>query len=86
MSSSKPLSIAIDTVFFQHSYSGITRVWETLFKNFPSNSENANYQITILQRGSNSSYKFKPELNIENKFNIKLIKYSWATMISCSSN
>ena len=81
MSSSKPLSIAIDTVFFQHSYSGITRVWETLFKNFPSNSENANYQITILQRGSNSSYKFKPELNISKKFNLLQInEFNYMTM------
>lgn len=79
MSSSKPFSIAIDTVFFQHSYSGITRVWETLFKNFPSNSENANYQITILQRGS--AYKFKPELNISKKFNVLQINdFNYMTM------
>ena len=35
---SKPINIAIDSVFFQMSYSGITRVWETLLNNFKSNN------------------------------------------------
>ena len=59
--------IAIDTVFFQHAYSGISRVWETLFKNFPHNSENDKYQIIIFQR---ANVKLKPELNLEKKFKI----------------
>ena len=39
-----PINIAIDTIFFQMSYSGITRVWETLFKNFLANKDNKNYK------------------------------------------
>jgi len=40
---SKPINIAIDSVFFQMSYSGITRVWETLLNNFKSNSTIINF-------------------------------------------
>ena len=79
----KPISIAIDTIFFQMSYSGITRVWEILFKNFLENKDNKYYQITILQRGNGNSnaYKFKPELNIENKFNVlKINEFNYLTM------
>lgn len=49
--------IAIDTVFFNMSYSGITRVWETILKNiniFASMNENIpNYEIILLIRGKN---------------------------------
>lgn len=73
------ISIVIDTVFFQMSYSGITRVWETLFKNFVANKDNENYHITILQRGN--KYRFKPELNIERKFRIlKINEFNYFSM------
>ena len=75
------IKIAIDTIFFQMSYSGITRVWETLFKNFAANKDNKNYEITILQRGNGNTYKFKPELNIEKKFKVlKINEFNYFTM------
>jgi len=81
MALSKPINIVIDTVFFQMSYSGITRVWETLFRNFPANKDNRFYQIIVLQRGNENTYKFKPELNIENKFKVlKINEFNYITM------
>ena len=62
------VTIAIDTVFFQMVYSGITRVWETLFKNLPANKDNLHYQIVVLHIGNGNMYSFKPELNIEKNF------------------
>ena len=78
----KPIvNIVIDTVFFQMSYSGITRVWETLFKNLPANKDNLHYQITILHRSNGNMYKFKPELNIEKKFKVlKINEFNYNTM------
>ena len=92
----KTISIAIDTIFFQMSYSGITRVWETLFKNLPGNTTTTNnntntntntYEITILQRSfSNGNlnpngYKFKPELNIDKKYKVLQInEFNYMTM------
>jgi glycosyltransferase involved in cell wall biosynthesis len=84
MDSIKPthiINIAIDTVFFQMAYSGITRVWETLFKNLPSNKDNKYYQITILHRDNGNMYKFKPELNINKKFKVlKINEFNYITM------
>jgi hypothetical protein len=78
---SRPINIAIDTIFFQMSYSGITRVWETLFKNFLDNKNNKDYQIILLYRGNGKTFKFKPELNIENKFKLLLInEFNYLTM------
>ena len=76
----KPVSIAIDTVFFQFTYSGITRVWKTLFKNLRNNKNNTDYQITILQRES-SINKFKLEQALDTKFNIiKINDFNYMTM------
>ena len=76
-----PIKIVIDTVFFQMSYSGITRVWETLFKNFLSNKDNKKYQITLLQRGNGKTYNFNSDLNIEKKFNVlKINEFNYFTM------
>ena len=81
MENKMAIKIAIDTIFFQMSYSGITRVWETLFKNFAANKDNKNYEITILQRGNGNTYKFKPELNIEKKFKVlKINEFNYFTM------
>ena len=79
---SKPIKIAIDTIFFQMSYSGITRVWETLFKNLLSNKDNRFYEIIILYReGKSNAYKFKPELNIEKRFKVlKINDFNYFTM------
>ena len=75
------ITIAIDTVFFQMAYSGITRVWETLFKNLPDNKDNIHYQIVILHRGNGNMYSFKPELNIEKKFKVlKINEFNYITM------
>ena len=75
------VTIAIDTVFFQMAYSGITRVWETLFKNLPANKENIHYQIVVLHRGNGNMYNFKPELNIEKKFKVlKINEFNYITM------
>ena len=81
MALSKPIIIAIDTVFFQMTYSGITKVWETLFRNFSANKDNRFYQIIILQRGNGNTYKFKPDLNIETKFKVlKINEFNYITM------
>ena len=75
------VTIAIDTVFFQMVYSGITRVWETLFKNLPANKDNLHYQIVVLHRGNGNMYSFKPELNIEKKFKVlKINEFNYITM------
>ena len=75
------INIAIDTIFFQMAYSGITRVWETLFKNLPDNKDNKDYQITILHRGNGNMYKFKPELFIDKKFKVlKINEFNYFTM------
>ena len=64
-SSSEPSSlhsltrIAIDTVFFNRPYSGITRVWENILNNITTfsslNGNEANYEIILLIRGKNIS-------------------------------
>ena len=75
------INIAIDTIFFQMAYSGITRVWETLFKNLPDNKDNKYYQITILHRGNDNMYKFKPDLFIDKKFKVlKINEFNYFTM------
>ena len=79
--SSKPIQIVIDTVFFQMSYSGITRVWETLFKNLPANKDNIYYKINILHRGNGNTYKFNPDLCIDKKFRVlKIHEFNYFTM------
>ena len=92
MALSKPIKIAIDTVFFQMSYSGITKVWETIFKNLPDNKDNRFYEIIILHRGGNNNsnsnsndngntYRFKPDLNIEKRFKVlKINEFNYFTM------
>jgi len=81
MALSKPINIVIDTVFFQMAYSGITRVWETLFRNFPANKDNRFYQIIVLQRGNGNTYRFNPSLNIETKFKVlKINDFNYITM------
>ena len=63
------------------AYSGITRVWETLFKNLPDNKDNKYYQITILHRGNDNMYKFKPDLFIDKKFKVlKINEFNYFTM------
>jgi hypothetical protein len=51
--------IAIDTVFFNRPYSGITRVWENILNNITTfssmNGNESNYEIILLIRGKNIS-------------------------------
>ena len=51
--------IAIDTVFFNRPYSGITRVWENILNNITTfssmNGNEPNYEIILLIRGKNIS-------------------------------
>ena len=70
------LKIVIDTVCFQlPSKVDICYIWEHLLFNLPSNKDNFNYEIILLQRtkANGSSYQFKKELNLETKFKIKQI-------------
>lgn len=83
--------IAIDTVFFNMSYSGITRVWETILKNitiFSSMNENVpNYEIILLIRGKNIPNSLK-NIILQNKDSnnkqyqlIELPDFNYITMI-----
>ena len=76
----KPLHILIDTVFFTRSYSGISKVWETILYNLKANGYSDNivtnqlpnqYTITLLLR-EGSQFKH-PELTLNklSKFNSK---------------
>ena len=76
------VKIAIDTVCFQlasvsntshTNNSDICYIWEHFLFTLPSNKNNFNYEITLLQRTqpNGSSYQFKKELNLDTKFKIK---------------
>jgi len=75
------IKIAIDTVCFQlasvsnSNSADICYIWEHFLTNLPSNKDNFNYEITLLQRTkpNGSSYQFKKELHLETKFKIKQI-------------
>ena len=65
------IRIAIDTVFFQNTYSGITRVWETIFTNLKNNTflesesnDNINYEIILLIRGNSILEKLKNIISV----------------------
>jgi hypothetical protein len=78
---SKKINIAIDTVCFQlasvsnSNNADICYIWEHFLSTLPSNKDNFNYEITLLERTkpNGSSYQFKKELNLETKFKIKQI-------------
>jgi hypothetical protein len=75
------INIAIDTVCFQllsvsnTNNADICYIWEHFFSTLPSNKNNFNYEITLLQRTkpNGSSYQFKKELNLVSKFKITQI-------------
>jgi hypothetical protein len=77
------VKIAIDTVCFQlasvsnTNNADICYIWEHLLYALPSNKDNFNYEITLLQRTqpNGSSYQFKKELNLDTKFKIKNIPF-----------
>ena len=75
--------IAIDTVFFNRPYSGITRVWETILQNISayitndsinndSINNDSNYEIILLIRGVMPHIlkyqKYQKECVLERKF------------------
>jgi hypothetical protein len=76
---SRKIKIAIDTVCFQLlsilNNADICYIWEHLLSSLPSNKDNFNYEITLLQRthSNGSSYQFKKELNLVSKFKITQI-------------
>lgn len=77
------LKIAIDTVCFQlesvsnTNNSDICYIWDHFLSTLPSNKDNFNYEILLLNRTqpNGSSYQFKKELNLDTKFKIKNIPY-----------
>ena len=75
--------IAVDTVFFQFAYSGITRVWETLLKNIIPESKSQlesqlQYEIIIFRRGN---VVLKPDLHLDTKFKIiDIPEFNYITM------
>jgi hypothetical protein len=77
------LKIAIDTVCFQletvsnTNNSDICYIWEHFLSTLPSNKDNFNYEILLLQRTqpNGSSYQFKKELHLDTKFKMKTIPY-----------
>jgi glycosyltransferase involved in cell wall biosynthesis len=65
------IKIAIDTIFFtNHSYSGISRVWESILTNLTIpelvNHEQSNYEIILLIRGKTNEILKK--INSQNKY------------------
>lgn len=69
------IRIAIDTVFFGHNYSGITRVWETILQHLNNNTflentetnepiETINYEIILLTRGNSILDKVKKYISV----------------------
>ena len=87
------IKIAIDTVCFQlasvsnNNTADICYIWEHFLSTLPSNKDNFNYEITLLQRvkpngaGVGASYQFKKELQLETKFKIKPIpEFNYMTM------
>ena len=78
---SRKIKIAIDTVCFQllsvstTNNADICYIWEYFLSTLPSNKDNFNYEITLLQRTkpNGSSYQFKKELNLVSKFKITQI-------------
>ena len=88
---SRKIKIAIDTVCFQlatlsnSNTADICYIWEHFLSTLPSNKDNFNYEITLLQRvkpnGAGASYQFKKELHLETKFKIKHIpEFNYMTM------
>ena len=79
MSNNKLIQIAIDTVFFTHSYSGITKVWEIILhnlynlSNFISPDENSiynipRYEIILLIRGNTIPDSLKKIIRNNNSY------------------
>ena len=77
--------IAIDTVFFNMSYSGITRVWETILKNitiFSSMNENLpNYEIILLIRGKNIPNSLQNIISQKKYQIIEIPDFNYITMM-----
>ena len=79
--------IAIDTVFFNRPYSGITRVWENILNNITTfsslNGNEANYEIILLIRGKNISNSLQDIIR-QNKNAYQLIEipdFNYITMM-----
>jgi len=69
--------IAIDTVFFDNTYSGITRVWETILTNLRNNTflesaDNINYELILLIRGNSILEKLKNIISIDEQSKIQI--------------
>jgi glycosyltransferase involved in cell wall biosynthesis len=83
---SSRIKIAIDTVFFLNDYSGITRVWETIFTNInkiisPENNATINYEIILLIRGNSILEKLKNIIsNNEGIKHIIIKEFNYITM------